>query len=92
MEIHRDDPPEHLGADLEELLAEDPRVNEQGLHVTVGDGAAVVRGAVATEARRDAIGQVLAEQLPGWRVDNQVEVLAADLAAPARAERLGPDS
>jgi hypothetical protein len=94
MEIHRDDPPEHLGADLEELLAEDQRVSEQGLRVTARPGERVVevRGTIATAERRDAVGEVLAEHLPGWQVVNQVDVLASDLAAPASAERVAPEA
>ena len=84
MEIHRDDLPEHLAADLRELLAEDPRVSEQGLHVRVEDDCVTVAGVVATEARRAAVEQLLAERVPGRRIDNRVTVV--DTGEPPAAE------
>jgi hypothetical protein len=78
MEIRRDDLPEHLAADLRELLAEDSRVSEQGLDVTVDDDCVTVQGVVATDERRRAVGSVLAERLPGRRIDNRVSVMASD--------------
>lgn len=88
MDIHEDDQPEHLGADLEELLAEDPRVSEQGLQVTADRPVVVVEGTIATAERRDAVTQVLAERLAGWRIDNRITVLAAEMDAPGPAEHL----
>ena len=78
MEIRHDDLPEHLAADLRELLAEDSRVSEQGLDVRVDDDSVTVDGTVATDARRLAIEAVLAERLPGRRIDNRVTVVAMD--------------
>ena len=86
MELHRDDPPEHLAADIAELLAEDPRVNELGLQVSVDDASVTVGGTVATEERRDAITLVVAEHLPDRTVDNRVEVASMD--NPAHPEVL----
>lgn len=88
MEIHENDQPEHLGADLEELLAEDPRVSEQGLQVTAEDSVVLVEGTVGTQERRDAVTEVLAERLAGWRIDNRLTVLAAEMDAPGPAEHL----
>jgi hypothetical protein len=90
VDIHTDDQPEHLGADLEELLAEDPRVSEQGLHVTATVSPPVVRveGTIATPERRDAVNEVLSERLGGWEIDNQVAVLSLELEAPGPAEQL----
>ena len=86
MELHRDDPPEHLAADIAELLAEDPRVNELGLQVSVDDASVTVGGTVATEERRDAISLVVTEHLPDRTVDNRVEVASMD--NPAHPEVL----
>ncbi|MBI2708144.1 MAG: BON domain-containing protein [Actinobacteria bacterium] len=88
MEIHEGDAPEHLAADLEELLAEHPDVGEQGLRVSAADGVVHVEGAVATEARRDAVRALIARGLPGWRVDDSLVVLADGLSAPEGSERL----
>ena len=78
MELHRDDPPEHLAADIAELLATDERVTELGLQVSVDSDAVAVEGTVATDERRDAITAVLAEHLPDRRVDNRVQVAPMD--------------
>ena len=86
MELHRDDPPEHLAADIAELLAEDERVNELGLQVSLRGDAVVIDGTVATDERRDAITAVVREQLPDRRVDNRVQVAPMD--NPAHPEIL----
>jgi BON domain len=86
VEIRRDDVPDHLAADLAELLIEDPRVAEQGVQVLVDGGTVVLSGMVATEDRRAAIGRVVAERLPDHVVDNRVEVI--DVAEPPSMERL----
>ena len=88
MELRSDDLPEHLAADIAELLVEDPRVGEQGLHVSVNGRTVTISGAVATDERRTRIGAVIAEKLPDLDVDNRVAVLAGDLDAPGEAERL----
>ena len=87
MEIRRDDLPDHLAADLAELLIEDPRVAEQGVQVVVEGTTVVVTGTVATEERRAAIARVVRERLPDHDVENRVEVIA--LAEPPTTERLG---
>jgi hypothetical protein len=86
VEIHRDEPDEHIAADLEELLAEDDRVNEQGVRVQVRNGVVMVRGTVATRNRRDAILALLGEQLPDTPVELDVAVLAEELHPPSGEE------
>ena len=46
---------EYLGAHLEETLATDPRVAEQGVHVDIVAGGLVVSGTVSTPDRHAAI-------------------------------------
>ncbi len=59
---------------LEEALARDPRVNEQGLHVEVDEGTFVVRGSVSTPERRAGVEAVAADLLPGHPLRNEVTV------------------
>ncbi|HEV7887120.1 MAG TPA: BON domain-containing protein [Acidimicrobiales bacterium] len=73
-------PADYLVGHIEEALARDPRVNEQGLHVTVTGGRVLVDGTVSTPARHEAVAAVVAELLPGWTVSNQADV--ADYPEP----------
>jgi hypothetical protein len=57
------------------------------LDVTVAGGDVFVSGTVATEERREAVGRVLAELLPGRRVHNETGV--EQLTETADAETLG---
>lgn len=65
---------EYVVAHVEEALARDVRVAEQGLHVTVEDGCVVVKGTVSTVERRAAIAAVVEEVAPGHRLCNEAEV------------------
>jgi len=56
----------YLGAHLEEALAEDGRVAEQGLHVQVAGNRVVVSGTVSDLERKRAVVAVL-EDLVGDR-------------------------
>jgi len=67
-------PDPYVAAHLEEALARDPRVAEQGLHAAVEDGCIVVRGTVSTAERRAGIDAVGAEVAPGRQVRNEAEV------------------
>jgi osmotically-inducible protein OsmY len=81
-----DDAPEHLAADIEELLAEDPRVSAQGLDVQVRGEDVTVRGEVATAAQRDGIAVVLAERAPGCRPAVDVRVVGSEVVETPGAE------
>lgn len=71
-----DEAAEYLAGDLHERLAEDPRVAELGLDVDVDGSRITVRGEVATEMRRRAVDDVIAEAVPGRPVRNDVRVSA----------------
>lgn len=63
-------PHEYLVGHIEDALARDPRVNEQGLHVEVRGGPAevptiVVTGTVVSAPHKRAVAEVIAELLPG---------------------------
>ncbi|WP_243407219.1 BON domain-containing protein [Frankia canadensis] len=66
---------EYLAGDLHELLAADPRVAELGLEVVLREGCVLVVGEVATDARRQAVTEVVAEALPGRAVRNEVTLI-----------------
>jgi hypothetical protein len=77
-DAHREDltkePPEYLGGHIHQTLAEDPRVSEQGITVTVTPGNIFLTGVVSTAERRDAISVVTSELAPEHRIHNQVSV------------------
>ncbi|WP_232291672.1 BON domain-containing protein [Frankia sp. QA3] len=81
---------EYLAGELHERLAEDPRVAELGLEVVVADGRILVEGEVATDARRRAVADVLAEAAPGRPVRNEVTITGHATAAdePANVETI----
>ncbi len=80
---------EYLAGDLHELLAEDPRVAELGLDVAVREGYILVEGEVATDARRQAVAQVIAEAAPGRPVRNDITITGRTTAdGPANVETI----
>ncbi|HEX6425658.1 MAG TPA: BON domain-containing protein [Acidimicrobiales bacterium] len=79
-------PAEYVAEHVRRALTTDQRVHEQGLDVAVLGDLVVVRGTVATPALRDAVGEVVAEQVPGAEVVNDVAV--APDAPPGAAEDL----
>jgi osmotically-inducible protein OsmY len=59
---------------LREALATDERTGELGLDIDVVEGKVFVRGAVATEERRKAVGEIAEKVLRGLEVVNETEV------------------
>jgi hypothetical protein len=67
---------------LQNALANDTRVSTLGLEVRlIGGGEVLVSGEVPTPEQRDAVGLVVAEELPGHRFHNQVAVTPVAEAA-----------
>jgi hypothetical protein len=81
-------PPEYLVGHLEDAFARDPRLNEQGLRVSlVGEPpTVVVRGVLAAAEHRAAVAQVVGEVLPGAQVRDETTV--ADYPEIAEVEEL----
>lgn len=77
---------EYVVARVKKALAQDPRLHELALDVTVRGGRVFVAGQVTTPERRDAITDVLADACPGRDVANETTV--EEVAAPAGEERL----
>jgi osmotically-inducible protein OsmY len=74
METQHPDVPEYLAGHIHETLAEDPRVSEQGISVSVTPGNIFLTGIVSTDERREAISVVARELAPDHRIHNQVTV------------------
>ncbi|MDQ1438384.1 MAG: hypothetical protein QOK43_2013 [Acidimicrobiaceae bacterium] len=80
------EPVDYIVGHLEEALACDERVNEQGLHVTVHGRRIFVDGTVSTKERHAAVAEIVAELLPDWSLVNQATV--ADFPEPSDMEAL----
>ena len=76
----------YTDADLQRILAEDPRVAELGIHVSRRDDHVVLRGQVESAGRRAEIEQRVVEQLPDHRILNEITVTATH--RPDGAEEL----
>ncbi len=68
------------------LLAEDGRVGELELELSILKDTVVVSGTVQNEARRQAVGEVLVDLCPGYRILNETTVLRP--ASEPEEERL----
>jgi len=80
-------PDHYLVQHVREALAEDPRVSELHVEVTVTADRVFITGAVPTEERRDVIAAVVRELLPEHQVSNHVTV--EPISGAPEVERLG---
>ncbi len=76
---------EYLAQHLRDALAEDPRVNELGIAVTVARDHVYLSGQVATDERRQAIAALTAEVLPAHELHNDVAVTSLSEAEDMEA-------
>lgn len=74
MSLEQSSPPDYLVGHVEDALACDPRVNEQGLHVAIAAGKVFVTGTVSTRERLDGVASVVAELLPDFELRNEATV------------------
>ena len=72
---------------VREALANDPRVSELHVEVTITGDRVFVTGAVPSEERREVIAMVVHELLPDHRVSNHVTV--EPISGEPEVERLG---
>ena len=79
-------PPEYLVGHVEDALARDPRVNEQGLHVELREITVVVTGVVTSGTQKGRIAEVVSELLPDHRVEDRTTV--ADYAEDGEVEEV----
>ena len=75
-------PTPYLVGHIQDALATDSRARELGVDVTVAGGRVVLNGTVATEAQREAIGEVagevVADHAAGHEVVNELTVMSHD--------------
>lgn len=80
MALDRSSPSEYLVGHIEDALARDPRVAEQGLHVEVptseteSETIVVVSGTVTSAQHKDHIIELIAELMPGTRISDRTTV------------------
>lgn len=82
---------EDLGALTEhtrQALADDPRLGQLDVAITLRGQRALLTGHVATRDRRELLGAVVAEHLPGYEIDNATTTLEDMPEPPATAEEL----
>jgi enamine deaminase RidA (YjgF/YER057c/UK114 family) len=80
------EPDQYLIERVREALAEDPRVGELYVQVTVAGGKVFLSGAVATPERKAAMSEVVAELLPDHQIHNLATI--SSLSEPEDEERL----
>jgi len=68
------DPKQYLVARIREALAEDGRINELNVDVSIAGMKIVLTGHVASDERRDSITEVVKELAPDYEVMNQTSV------------------
>jgi osmotically-inducible protein OsmY len=78
----------YLAEHIHQALASDERVSEPELRVKVVAGRAVVTGDVHTQARREAVDDVVHGVDPDLAVDNQTTVLETAPRTPPTVERI----
>jgi len=83
-----------LGALTEQTrraLADDPRLGQLDVSITLRGQRALLTGHVVTEDRRRLVADVVAEHLPGYDIDNATTTIEHLPEPPATAEELGVD-
>jgi osmotically-inducible protein OsmY len=71
---------------VRERLAEDPRVNTLDVHLDMQGQTVLLTGYAETEERRETIGALVSDMLPGFEVDNQTTV--EPIPDPEEAEQV----
>jgi osmotically-inducible protein OsmY len=69
-----DEPEKYLVQRVRDALAEDPRVGELHIDVTIRGDRVFLTGAVPSAERRDAIADLVGQVLPDHQVHNHVTV------------------
>jgi len=85
---------EDLGALTERTrraLADDPRLGQLDVCITLRGQRALLTGHVVTQDRRRLVAEVVAEHLPGYEIDNATTTIDHLPEPPATAEELGAD-
>lgn len=80
---------EDMDAQTEETrraLAEDPRLGQLDVCITLRGRRALLTGHVVTRDRQDLVATVVAEHLPGYEIDNATTILENLPEPPPTAE------
>jgi osmotically-inducible protein OsmY len=80
------EPDPYLIERVREALAEDPRVGELYVQVTMAGGKVFISGTVATEDRKIAMTELVRELLPEHEVHNLATV--SSLTEPVETEQI----
>jgi osmotically-inducible protein OsmY len=86
MAVPTDEPDQYLIERVREALAEDPRVGELYVQVSVAAGKVFLSGTVATEERKAAMSELVRELLPDHEVHNLATV--SSLTEPLETEQI----
>lgn len=68
--------------DLERRICEDDRITETGVRLSVRGGRILVRGTVASPARRDDVLALVGAACPGCPVVDETRLTDGDLSTP----------
>jgi hypothetical protein len=83
-----DEPPQYVAAHVRDWLAEDDRLAALDIRVRIMGRKVFLTGAVATEARRAVVTDVVAAHLPDHELHNEIAVVECLEASPAEVETL----
>jgi osmotically-inducible protein OsmY len=86
MALPGEEPDQYLIERVREAMAEDPRVGELYVQVSIVAGKVVLSGTVATAERKEAMTELVHELLPGHEVHNLTTV--SSLSEPPESERI----
>ncbi len=86
MEPAHEEPSTYLAEHVREALAQDGRLNELHIEVTIDGRRVVLRGEVDTHERCDAVTEIARSVLPDHEIDNQTTVVP--LPDDPKVERL----
>jgi osmotically-inducible protein OsmY len=75
MSTGSDEPEHYVTERIREALAQDSRVNELELEVTMAGGKVFVSGTLPSQERKDAVTDVVREVVPDVEVHNQTSVM-----------------
>jgi len=78
--------PQYLVAHIRRTFAEDPRTSELGVHVSVRGDVVHLSGEVSSGDCKKQLEQIVREQLPSVRIQNDVHVV--DVREPEGAEEM----
>ena len=78
--------PQYLVAHIRRTFAEDPRTFELGVHVSVRGDVVHLSGEVSSADCKEQLEQIVREQLPSVRIQNDVHVV--DAREPSGAEEM----